>query len=106
MASGAQAGKPITGTVIESDHIYPWEMQRIEAAENAEDGDATKAFKWQNQTGRIPVRRRGDPERISARERYGRMTMAVNHKLTNVVKDRVVQNFQLNALRLNRSTGR
>jgi hypothetical protein len=23
--------------------------------------------------------------------------MAVNHKLTNVVKDRVVQNFQLNA---------
>ena len=26
--------------------------------------------------------------------------MAVNHKLTNVVKDRVVQNFQLNASKL------
>jgi len=26
--------------------------------------------------------------------------MAVNHKLTNVVKDRVVQNFQLNASEL------
>jgi hypothetical protein len=28
------------------------------------------------------------------------MIMAVNHKLTNVVKDRVVQNFQLNASEL------
>jgi hypothetical protein len=28
------------------------------------------------------------------------MTMAVNHKLTHVVKDRVVQNFQLNASEL------
>jgi hypothetical protein len=28
------------------------------------------------------------------------MTMSVNHKLTHVVKDRVVQNFQLNASEL------
>jgi hypothetical protein len=46
-ATGAQAGKPITGTVIESDHIYPWEMQRINATEWTESGDATKAFRWQ-----------------------------------------------------------
>jgi hypothetical protein len=31
------------------------------------------------------------------RERFRRVTMPVNHKLTNLVKDRVVQNFQLNA---------
>jgi hypothetical protein len=28
------------------------------------------------------------------------MTMAVNHKLTHVVRDRVIQNFQLNASEL------
>jgi hypothetical protein len=44
--TGAQAGKPITGTVIESDHIYPWEMQRINATEWTESGDATKAFNF------------------------------------------------------------
>jgi hypothetical protein len=44
LASGAQAGKPILGTVIESDHIYPWEMQRINASEWAESGDALAAF--------------------------------------------------------------
>jgi hypothetical protein len=32
--------------------------------------------------------------------RTGEMTVAVNHKLTHVVKDRVVQNFQLNASEL------
>ena len=42
----AQAGKPVLGTVIESDHIYPWEMQRINASEWAESGDATKAFNF------------------------------------------------------------
>jgi hypothetical protein len=52
---------------------------------------------WQNQTGRIHVRKRGSPERVPTGERYRRMIMAVNHKLTKVVKDRVVQNFQLNA---------
>jgi hypothetical protein len=41
-ATGVQAGKPILGTVIESDHIYP--MQRINATEWTESGDATKAF--------------------------------------------------------------
>jgi hypothetical protein len=45
-ATGARAGKPITGTVIESDHIYPWEMQRINATEWTESGDATKAFNF------------------------------------------------------------
>ena len=53
LASGAQAGKPILGTVIESDHIYPWEMQRINASEWAESGDATAAFNFlQDQLGR------------------------------------------------------
>jgi hypothetical protein len=33
LASGAHAGKPILDTVIESDHIYAWEMQRINASE-------------------------------------------------------------------------
>jgi hypothetical protein len=36
-------------------------------------------------------------KRVPTGERYRRMIMAVNHKLTKVVKDRVVQNFQLNA---------
>ena len=49
----ARAGKPVLGTVIESDHIYPWEMQRINASEWAESGDATKAFNFlQDQLGR------------------------------------------------------
>jgi hypothetical protein len=39
------AGIPVLGTVIESpDHIYPWEMQRVNATEWAEDGAATRAF--------------------------------------------------------------
>ena len=51
--AAAQAGKPVLGTVIESDHIYPWEMQRINASEWAERGDATKAFNFlQDQLGR------------------------------------------------------
>jgi len=58
------------------------------------------ALFWQNQSGRIHVRRRSSSERIPACERDRRMIMAVNHKLTNVVKDRVVQNFQLNASEL------
>jgi hypothetical protein len=29
--TGARAGKPITGTVIESDHLYPRESQRVNA---------------------------------------------------------------------------
>jgi hypothetical protein len=58
------------------------------------------ALSWQNQTGRIHVRRRSSPEELSASERNRRMNMAVNHKLTHVVKDRVVQNFQLNASEL------
>jgi hypothetical protein len=61
--------------------------------------EAGIAVLWQNQTGRIYVRKRGSPERVSASERY-RMTMPVNHKLTNVVKDRVVQDFQLNGAEL------
>jgi hypothetical protein len=44
--------------------------------------------------------KKGSPERIPTGERYRRMTMPVNHKLTNVVKDRVVQNFQLTASEL------
>jgi hypothetical protein len=36
-------------------------------------------------------------KRVPTGERYRRMIMAVNHKLTKVVTDRVVQNFQLNA---------
>src|SRR5580700_8528270 len=48
---------------------------------------------WQNQTGR-----RGSPEKVPTGERYRRMTMPVNNKLTHAIKDRVVQNFQLNAL--------
>jgi hypothetical protein len=39
-------------------------------------------------------------ERVSASERYRRMIMAVNLKLTHVIKDRVVQNFPLNASEL------
>jgi hypothetical protein len=46
----AQAGKPVLGTVIESDHIYPWEMQRINASEWAESGDATNPNKSQGIT--------------------------------------------------------
>ena len=53
---------------------------------------------WQNQTGRIHVRKRGSPEKVPTGERYRRMTMPVNNKLTRAIKDRVVQNFQLNAL--------
>jgi hypothetical protein len=52
----AQAGKPILGTVIESDHVYPWEKQRINASEAAEIGDATKAFNFlQDQLSRSEV---------------------------------------------------
>jgi hypothetical protein len=40
----------------------------------------------------------GSPERVPASERYRRMNMAVNLKLT--IKDRVVQNFQLNGSEL------
>ena len=57
-------------------------------------------LKLQNEAGRIHIRKRSGTERIPARERDRRMTMSVNHKLTNVVKDRVVQNFQLNASEL------
>ena len=54
--TGVHAGKPILGTVIESDHIYHWEMQRINAAELAESGDATKAFNLlQDQLGKPHV---------------------------------------------------
>src|SRR4029077_18484248 len=42
----AHAGKPITGTVIESDHLFPWESQRVNATEWTESGDATQAFNW------------------------------------------------------------
>jgi hypothetical protein len=62
--------------------------------------EAGIALLWQNQAGRIHVRKRGNPDWVSASERDRRMIMAVNHKLTNVVKDRVVQNFQLNASEL------
>jgi hypothetical protein len=59
-ASAAYAGKPdpdagipVLGTVIESDHVYPWEMQRINAGDEAENGDALKAFNFlQDQLGR------------------------------------------------------
>jgi hypothetical protein len=51
-------------------------------------------------TGRIHVRRRSDSKRVSASERYGRMTMAVNSKLTHAVKYRVVQSFRLNGSEL------
>jgi hypothetical protein len=44
--TGARAGKPITGTVIESDHLYPWESQRVNATEWTESGYATQAFNW------------------------------------------------------------
>jgi hypothetical protein len=37
------------------------------------------------------------PEGASTGERCWRMNMAVNLKLTHVIKDRVIQNFQLNA---------
>ena len=56
LATGVQAGKPITGTIIESDHIYPWEMQRVNATEDAESGDAMKAFNFlQDQLGKPHV---------------------------------------------------
>jgi phospholipase C len=52
----AQAGKPVLGTVIESDHVYPWEKQRIRATEAVESGDATKAFNFlQDQFGKPRV---------------------------------------------------
>ena len=46
MATGAQAGKPVLGTVIESDHLYPWESQRVNASEWTEGGYATEAFNF------------------------------------------------------------
>ena len=53
IATGAQAGKPILGTVIESDHLYPWESQRVNASEWAESGDALAAFNFlQDKLGR------------------------------------------------------
>jgi hypothetical protein len=42
----ARAGKPVLGTVIESDHIYPWEMQRINASEWTDSGDALAALNY------------------------------------------------------------
>jgi hypothetical protein len=62
-APGAYAGKPdpdagipVLGTVIESpDHIYPWEMQRVNATERAEDGSATRAFNSYKMTSVVPI---------------------------------------------------
>jgi hypothetical protein len=38
--ANAHAGKPMTGTVIESDHLYPWESQRVNATEWTHSGDS------------------------------------------------------------------
>jgi len=48
----------------------------------------------------IHVRKRSSPEGVPSGERYRRMTMAANHKLTHVVRDRVVQSFQVNGSEL------
>ena len=56
LATAVQAGKPINGTIIESDHLYPWESQRVIATEYAESGEATKAFNFlQDQLGKPHV---------------------------------------------------
>ena len=47
--------------------------------------EARVALLWHNQTGPIHVRRRSSPEGLSAGERYRRMTMTVNQKLTHIV---------------------
>jgi hypothetical protein len=62
--------------------------------------EAGIALLWQNQTWRIHVRKRSSPEGVPSGERYRRMTMAVSHKLTHVVKDRVVQSFQVDGSEL------
>jgi hypothetical protein len=47
--------------------------------------------------GRRTIRTRGNPERVSAGERWWRMIMDVNHKLTRVLKGRIVQSMQVDA---------
>src|SRR5260370_42560849 len=42
---------------------------------------------WQDQTGRIHVGKRSSPKGVSTSEWYGRMTMAVNHKLRPETRD-------------------
>jgi hypothetical protein len=55
-ASDPDGGIPILGTVIESDHVYLWEKQRIRATESAESGDALKALNYlQEQLGKPQV---------------------------------------------------
>jgi hypothetical protein len=50
------AGIPILGTVIESDHVYIWEKKRISATETAESGTALRALNYlQDQLGRPRV---------------------------------------------------
>jgi hypothetical protein len=52
-AGDPDAGIPVLGTVIESDHLYPWEKQRIRATEAVESGAALKAFNYlQDQLGK------------------------------------------------------
>jgi hypothetical protein len=45
-AADPDAGIPVLGTVIESDHLYPWEKQRIRATETVESGASLNAFKY------------------------------------------------------------
>jgi hypothetical protein len=56
VAGDPDAGIPVLGTVIESDHLYPWEKQRIRATEAVESGAALKAFNFlQDQLGKPQV---------------------------------------------------
>ena len=48
-----------------------------------------------NRANTCPKKKRSRKD--TARERYQRMIMVVNLKLSHAIKDRVVQNFQLNA---------
>jgi hypothetical protein len=51
----------------------------------------------EDQTRRVHERSRGNPERVPSRERrIDNCLMTPNHKLTNVIKGRIVEDLQMN----------
>src|ERR1700719_756979 len=82
----------------------PPQRERIEvhaAQQSLQTGYSLPRFRFVRISQfRTHLRRRNSPEGVSAHERYRRITMAVNLRLTHAIKDRVVQNFQLSGSEL------
>ena len=57
---------------------------------------ARSAIVWEDETRRVHEQSRGNPERVPGCERRIDCLMTPNHKLTNVIRGRIVEDLQMN----------